>query len=84
MKNSQCALCTYHASHIVDDPGAVFSDSRSGFSFCHEHLEMLVTWELAGCPSDHDESFAWLLMPSDEEVAWERAEMDREDALLGA
>ena len=59
---SECALRSYHASGHADDPNAVFTDQRTGRSYCHKHIEMLVTWELSGAEED-GAGLAYLLRP---------------------
>lgn len=50
-----------------------FRDSRTGYEFCHECIEALVSWEMDGCPDDAGDSMYWAWLDADV-VIWTEVE----------
>lgn len=63
-----CYGC-WDADGLRHDHDAMFTDSRTGYRFCHEHVLSLVMWELDGCPTPDEYSYPeWITEPSPREV----------------
>ncbi len=47
--HGRCFGCWWGSPH-TSGGDAVFVDSRTGRRFCHEHIMILASWEMDGCP----------------------------------
>lgn len=57
---AECYGCEDTIGYRVH-PKVVFTDSRTGRTFCHECIAALVTWELDGAPEPGEYSFpGWI------------------------